>query len=235
MIIRRLSEGIRRQDWFTVMVEVVIVVVGVYVGIFIGDVAKEREVQREVNAALVVVHSQLIADLVQIDVVLESLIKNEIATNSLLEMLGQTEINLEAVDNLILDSIANNRTYFANRSGYQSMRDLGYLTKIKNRDLSLRLSNFYESILVRQDNAAKAMDSLNGYVQRESRDENWDRYGKKFLGDPVIAAVKIRNGFRTYWGGRNYYVTIVKRFVHPEMLKSIDAIDEYLKVQGTYQ
>ncbi len=33
MIIRRISEGIKNQDWFVVMVEVMIVVVGIFIGL----------------------------------------------------------------------------------------------------------------------------------------------------------------------------------------------------------
>ena len=37
MILRRISESIRRQDWFTVLLEIVIVVIGVFIGIEVAN------------------------------------------------------------------------------------------------------------------------------------------------------------------------------------------------------
>lgn len=56
MIIRSLSDSIRRQDWFTVLVEIVIVVVGVFLGIQVSEWSDERKAQvrrAQVSSALV--------------------------------------------------------------------------------------------------------------------------------------------------------------------------------------
>jgi hypothetical protein len=86
--------------------------------------------------------------------------------------------------------------------------------------------------LRRQDNAAKALDTQNRIVQLETRDEHWDRYGHSFIGDKKIVAIRMRNGFRSYWGGANYYIAIVKRFVRPELIKSIEKIETYLSLSA---
>ncbi len=43
MILRRLAEGIRNQDWFTVVVEVLIVVVGIFLGLQVDDWNEARK------------------------------------------------------------------------------------------------------------------------------------------------------------------------------------------------
>ena len=43
MILRRIAEGLRRRDWFTVIMEVVIVVVGVFIGIEVSNWNQERQ------------------------------------------------------------------------------------------------------------------------------------------------------------------------------------------------
>ena len=43
MILRRLSEAIRRQDWFVVVLEVLIVVVGIFIGLQVDDWNKYRQ------------------------------------------------------------------------------------------------------------------------------------------------------------------------------------------------
>ena len=42
MILRRIAEGVRKQDWFTVVVEVLIVVVGIFLGLQVDDWNQER-------------------------------------------------------------------------------------------------------------------------------------------------------------------------------------------------
>ncbi len=43
MILRRLAEGVRQQDWFTVVVEVLIVVVGIFLGLQVDGWNKARQ------------------------------------------------------------------------------------------------------------------------------------------------------------------------------------------------
>ena len=43
MILRRLAEGVRQQDWFTVVVEVLIVVVGIFLGLQVDDWNEARK------------------------------------------------------------------------------------------------------------------------------------------------------------------------------------------------
>lgn len=43
MILRRLAEGVRKQDWFTVVVEVLIVVVGIFLGLQVDDWNEARK------------------------------------------------------------------------------------------------------------------------------------------------------------------------------------------------
>jgi hypothetical protein len=49
MLLRRLAEAIRKQNWFTVIVEVLIVVVGIFIGLQVDDwneLRKERNLER---------------------------------------------------------------------------------------------------------------------------------------------------------------------------------------------
>jgi hypothetical protein len=47
MIIKRLATGIKNQDWFVVMVEVMIVVVGIFIGLQVDDWNNERKESNE--------------------------------------------------------------------------------------------------------------------------------------------------------------------------------------------
>ena len=52
MIIQRLSQGIKNQDWFVVMVEVMIVVVGIFIGLQVDDWNQERKDRQEADRFL---------------------------------------------------------------------------------------------------------------------------------------------------------------------------------------
>ena len=50
MIIKRLATGIKEQDWFVVLVEVMIVVVGIFIGLQVDDWnegIKERDLEKQ--------------------------------------------------------------------------------------------------------------------------------------------------------------------------------------------
>ena len=42
MILRRLAEAIQQQNWFVVLLEVMIVVVGIFIGLQVDDWNQER-------------------------------------------------------------------------------------------------------------------------------------------------------------------------------------------------
>jgi len=52
MILNRISNAIRKQDWFTVILEFVIVVVGIFVGLQANEWALERQDRKQELAAL---------------------------------------------------------------------------------------------------------------------------------------------------------------------------------------
>ena len=70
MIIKRIAEGIKAQDWFVVVLEVMIVVVGIFLGLQVDDWNKERtfhqtetelltELKRELEASILLTEGRL--------------------------------------------------------------------------------------------------------------------------------------------------------------------------------
>lgn len=70
MIIQRLSKGIKDQDWFVVMIEVLIVVVGIFIGLQVDDWSEEQafyqsetellyELRREIEASVRLTNGRL--------------------------------------------------------------------------------------------------------------------------------------------------------------------------------
>ncbi|MDX1570880.1 MAG: DUF6090 family protein [Xanthomonadales bacterium] len=66
MVLRRLAEAIRTQNWFTVLIELVIVVVGIVLGIEVANWNEERLERREEQAYLERLHADLESAIVDV-------------------------------------------------------------------------------------------------------------------------------------------------------------------------
>ena len=60
MILRRLAEGVRKQDWFTVVVEVLIVVVGIFLGLQVDDWNNARKDRIDEQGFIARLHGELL-------------------------------------------------------------------------------------------------------------------------------------------------------------------------------
>ena len=67
MILRRISESLRRQDWATVLLEIVIVVLGVFIGIEVANWNAANADQREQIRLLSELSADLAADIREIE------------------------------------------------------------------------------------------------------------------------------------------------------------------------
>lgn len=66
MIIRRLAEALRRQDWDTVFVELVIVVVGIFLGIEAANWNEDRRDRQDESAYLLRLHEDVRSSIVDL-------------------------------------------------------------------------------------------------------------------------------------------------------------------------
>jgi Family of unknown function (DUF6090) len=73
MILRRISQGIRKQDWFVVIVEIMIVVVGIFIGLQVDDWNEKRKQRTQELVYL----SQLKEDVTTMKLLVNGLIANE--------------------------------------------------------------------------------------------------------------------------------------------------------------
>ncbi len=62
MILRRIAQAFRQQDWFTVFVEISIVVLGVFLGLQVNNWNNERQAAEDEAALLVQMHEAFVDD-----------------------------------------------------------------------------------------------------------------------------------------------------------------------------
>ena len=67
MILQRLATSIRKQDWFTVVIETMIVVFGVYLGIQLGNWNADRTAKRDYESAIERYRAEIDANIDDLD------------------------------------------------------------------------------------------------------------------------------------------------------------------------
>ncbi len=178
MILRRIATGIKNQDWFVVLVELLIVVVGIYIGLQVDDWNKERE-DRQLEIRYL---ERLDADLAQD---FES-ISGAISAGRL--RIDRAYFLLQAAENEAL--IYNDPTYFIESieyAGYtynpviadhtfEEIKSSGRLLIIRNEALRSNLAAFYNHIqnrgqfnFIRQDFQLKYMELEFGLLTAEQQ------------------------------------------------------------------
>ena len=167
MILRRLADAIRQQNWFTVCIELLIVIIGVYMGL---QAQNWNEARIERNTAIGY-HSQLV----------EELRRNEENLRARREYYLQIrEHGQAALDSLRIGQatprakflIDSYRATFRwplhiDRAVYDEVLRAGVLSKISNIDARNRLTNFYvtlEAILINITDDPSYRDLVRSYV-----------------------------------------------------------------------
>ena len=60
MIIRRLGEAVARQDWFVVLIELIVLVVGIFIGLQVDDWNQARKDRADEQRFLVALHEDIL-------------------------------------------------------------------------------------------------------------------------------------------------------------------------------
>lgn len=148
MIIQRISKGIKEQDWFVVMVEVMIVVVGIFIGLQVDD---WNEGQKE-DALVINTLYRLQADFNQIVLEARSAVEVhgrvirsiEVLREALGEGLLREDDRQEAM--YALAQSDTHRTPAPASSTFRELLSSGQLELIRNQELRLGLMRYDQSL-----------------------------------------------------------------------------------------
>ena len=145
MILRRLAEGVRQQDWFTVVVEVLIVVVGIIIGLQVDDWNEARKERAEERLLLERIRDDLLLDIGTLD--LRTAFWAEVYEYGT-QVLRYAESGKrgEATDwDLILAYYQASQIwpYSTHDTAYEEVRGAGQLGLISSLDLRTTLARYY--------------------------------------------------------------------------------------------
>jgi hypothetical protein len=145
MILRRIADGLRRQDWTTVFIELLVVVVGLLLGLELNNWSNDLKDRRLAEAY----YEQLILDL-EADVATG---ERAVRTADINVEMGQlvyraaTQGNLEGIGDadLVLSLVTAGFTErpLITRHTYDELISTGSLRLIKNAEIKRALSSYY--------------------------------------------------------------------------------------------
>jgi hypothetical protein len=136
VIITRIAQGLRRQDWFTAVLELVILVIGIYIGLQVDDWVSERQ-DRETETMYLELLARDVQELQQQVEDQRAFEKDKVDAAARAYKLLTTEnpaahhIELGA----LLTSLSGRRTLSLVSSTYEQMVSSGHLQLIRDREL----------------------------------------------------------------------------------------------------
>ena len=168
MILRKLSKAIRNQDWFVVVLEVLIVVFGVYIGLQVDDWNTQRQNQATEQQYLQYIEDD-VSDIVEIfESRLAFLDRYDWVIENLMQAIEAEPSDQRAEDSAtyVMQSVAR-VSLFINSPTYQDLVSTGRLTLIGDKSLRDAVVEYFNQMeryeLIIEKNYTAGLD--DGYSQ----------------------------------------------------------------------
>lgn len=148
MILRRIAQAIKTQDWFQVIIEILIVMIGIFLGLQVTEWNEDRLDRVEEQSYLVALHEDVVTSIELLDSSFAS--RNETVAD--LESFASLKSeDYDTIDRDLLDENFNNAFYQMNLFNYQmnvyeNLNSSGRLNLIMDDELRLSLSELASRI-----------------------------------------------------------------------------------------
>ncbi len=227
MILRRIANGIKNQDWFVVFIEIIIVVLGVYIGLYLGDIQEERKLAKDTNQSLIALELELRSDLTRVDEIIAHQRLMISTFKAVVRNLNSPEIDNDQLKQGFLFIDSGSDTFFQNQSAYQTMQTSGYLPALPDEALRLQITKLFEREFERQEFVANLYDEVNQKIKIHIFTRSWDTENGRLVNTDPIEIIRLRNGVSRMSVIGNYYLKFIENTVRPEMIETLEMIDAY--------
>jgi len=227
MILRRVIEHVKAQNWTAVALDFVIVVAGVYLGIFLGAVQENRSYARQTAQALLALETELRSDLERLDEIIALQTRKAEEQRQAVELLAAADVDEETLGPILERMVGENDTFFPNRSAYRAMQTGGHLAALADDALRIQLTRLFERDYVRQDFNAEYYDRQAFDFSNTIMADYWDRVDQRLMPDAPNAAIILRNGVLVIRDQGDFYLKFTVETIRPEIEKSLSMIDAF--------
>lgn len=169
MILRRIANGIKNQDWFVVLIEIFIVVIGIYIGLQVDDWQKERQ-DRQVEHLYL---QELLEDLQHDrDELNDRIGRSNMVLTSLIGFLEQAgmETPTWSVQNMNenFDAVQRMPTFIPSERAFTNITGSGDFKIIRNRELKNALAVYYAEgkvmVLIQNTHEMELVQNFQPYI-----------------------------------------------------------------------
>lgn len=169
MILRRFAVAIRGQDWFTVVLEILIVVVGIFIGLQVDDWSQERLSRANESIYLHELLEDFEANRAQLEKSISQFEEILDAMTALLVQSGKESPNWKAAQlNDAFRHIHRMPTFIAVARSYANLTGSGDLVLIRNRALKNELAQYFAAadlaVLVQNTHEMELVQTFQPYV-----------------------------------------------------------------------
>jgi|GEM_PF-2470797 len=147
MILRRLAEAIRGQNWLTVLIEIAIVVVGIFIGLQVDDWNENRKQKKIEAEALARLHTEAVATVDYFKQHVSYRMKAIMRADKVFQVLFSGK-SMESSEDTS-DAIASLRFYPTIAppvTEYADLRSAGVLSKITSRPVRQAISEYHQRL-----------------------------------------------------------------------------------------
>ena len=148
MILKRLANAVREQDWFTVFTEFVIVVAGIFVGLQANEWAQEREDRRQEQAALERLFSEaensyrLLSDHARVAIRLNEMRRNSVEFVDSMEPVPEADVPLK----IGINTLARFPAVVPVSVVYDELRSAGQMQLIRSTAIRDQIAGFHTEV-----------------------------------------------------------------------------------------
>lgn len=143
MILQHIAASLRKRDWGTVVLEVLIVVVGIFIGLQVDDWNTKRIEQQEITEIALALIKDLERDMVMVEPIIVQMVFLQKKIDGLAAyMQGKSVDHVRNIDLYYFMRIPYYRPYAWNRSALEQMKSSGALRRMENRTLAAKISAY---------------------------------------------------------------------------------------------
>lgn len=148
MILNRIANAIRKQDWFVVFLEILIVVVGIFLGLQVDDWNESRKYKQEESVYLAKIRDDLDQMRVELEEHLERYTERKETMITALEALESCDDSSEgqAAVKFTLQRYQTSPPVTYLDATYNEMVSSGALARIRNQELKSRIAQTFSRL-----------------------------------------------------------------------------------------
>lgn len=193
MIIQRMAEGIRTQNWFTVIVEILIVVIGIFLGLQVTEWNQEREDIVAENQFFDRLITDLEHDLTEFeDTQRSAQTRLELIDFLIGAMAGETvdEAALAGVARAVQEAGFSRRAIIADHT-FEELKSSGNLNLIRSTELRKKIFAYYGSVSFISQYEFMSQHIQNEYQDRRTTILTADQTRRLWAGATSVGSTEI--------------------------------------------